>query len=194
VTGEFAARTRERLRDEVLAEAETVVLERGWRGLRMVEIADAVGVSRQTLYNEFTSKSVLAQALAMRMVEGFLAPVVAMVEDAADPADFWRRGVRYTLERAAGDPLVKSTLGGDGSESFLPLFTSEGGPVLALTATFSADAVSRRWPDLDPRRVRIATEMTSRLIISHITLPTEPLAAAVDAITELAISYLTAPA
>jgi AcrR family transcriptional regulator len=58
VSGAFVARTRERPRTEVLAAA---LEARGWRGLRMVEIADTVGVSRQTLYNEFVNKTALAR-------------------------------------------------------------------------------------------------------------------------------------
>ncbi|MGQ5228634.1 helix-turn-helix domain-containing protein, partial [Streptomyces sp. yara] len=39
---------------------------RPWSAVRMVDVAAAAGVSRQTLYNEFGSKDGLARALVRR--------------------------------------------------------------------------------------------------------------------------------
>ena len=48
---------------------------RPWTAVRMVDVAAAAGVSRQTLYNEFGSKDGLARALVRRAADGYLAGV-----------------------------------------------------------------------------------------------------------------------
>ncbi|MEH6379323.1 helix-turn-helix domain-containing protein, partial [Streptomyces sp. KLMMK] len=62
---------RELLLDAAFAALRT----RPWNGVRMVDVAAAAGVSRQTLYNEFGSKDGLARALVRREAETFLAGV-----------------------------------------------------------------------------------------------------------------------
>jgi AcrR family transcriptional regulator len=193
VSGAFVARTRERLRAEVLAAAEAALEARGWRGLRMVEIADTVGVSRQTLYNEFVNKTALARALALKVSGEFIDEVIANLGKADDPMTFWRDAVHYTLERAASDQRMKALFGVDGIDAFLPLFTTDGHPMIAQTGGRIAPEVCRRWPELDPVRVVEATDATSRLIISYIMLPGEPTEAVADRIAGLAIAYLKAP-
>ena len=193
MSGAFVARTRERLRDEVLAAAEAALEARGWRGLRMVEIAETVGVSRQTLYNEFVNKTALARALALKVSGEFVDEIMASMQTADDPLRFWRDAVHYTLERAATDRRMKALLGADGIDSFLPIFTSDGHPMIDQTGGRMGPAICRRWPELDPVRVAEATDATSRLIISYVVLPGEPVDVVADRIAGLAVAYLKAP-
>ena len=46
-------------RDALLDAAYDVVVAGDWQSARMVDVAAAAGVSRQTLYNEFGSKDAL---------------------------------------------------------------------------------------------------------------------------------------
>ena len=192
MNGDFVARTRERLRAEVLATAEAALQTKGWRGLRMVEIAESVGVSRQTLYNEFLNKTVLARALALKLASEFVDKIIADIDNAPDLFSFWRDAVFYTLERAGSDQRMKAILGADGSDSFLPIFTSEGSPMIALTGGRIGQEVCRRWPDLDPTRVTDAADATARLVISYIVLASEPTEVVADRIADLGVAYVEA--
>ncbi len=51
------------LRDQIVAAARRRTLAHGWNGITMARLADDVGVSRQTIYNEMGSKTHLAEAL-----------------------------------------------------------------------------------------------------------------------------------
>jgi hypothetical protein len=64
--------------------------------------------------------------------------------------------VGYTLTKAADDPLFKAFLVTENSETFLPLLTSDGEPVVA------ADDLA------------LAGETITRLTLSHIVLPLYP--------------------
>src|SRR3954467_6796789 len=59
-------------RDALLAAAYDAAVSGDWARTRMLDVARAAGVSRQTLYNEFGSKDALAQAMAMREIEQFI--------------------------------------------------------------------------------------------------------------------------
>ncbi|AZQ73434.1 TetR/AcrR family transcriptional regulator [Streptomyces luteoverticillatus] len=75
-------------RELLLDAAFTALGTRPWHGVRMVDVAAAAGVSRQTLYNEFGSKDGLARALVRREAETFLAGVehsLATARDATGP-------------------------------------------------------------------------------------------------------------
>ncbi|MEU5423760.1 TetR family transcriptional regulator, partial [Streptomyces sp. NPDC020667] len=73
---------------ELLLDAAYAALDRRpWSGVRMVDVAAAAGVSRQTLYNEFGSKAGLARALVRREADALLAGVERALADAGPTAD-----------------------------------------------------------------------------------------------------------
>src|SRR5690606_11304926 len=59
-------------RESLLDAAYAALARRPWSAVRMVDVAAAAGVSRQTLYNEFGSKDGLARALVRRETDGYL--------------------------------------------------------------------------------------------------------------------------
>jgi len=68
-----ASTTRERIVEAAVA----MTTEAGWSGVTMAALADRVGVSRQTVYNEVGSKEGLAEAVILRELARFLAVVSA---------------------------------------------------------------------------------------------------------------------
>jgi AcrR family transcriptional regulator len=62
-------------RESLLDAAYRALARRSWSAVRMVDVAAAAGVSRQTLYNEFGSKDGLARALVRREADAYLAGV-----------------------------------------------------------------------------------------------------------------------
>ncbi|MFJ9112672.1 TetR/AcrR family transcriptional regulator [Streptomyces sp. NPDC102283] len=82
-----------------------------WRTVRMVDVAALAGVSRQTLYNEFGTKSGLAGALLRRAADGYLAGVDRALR--APAPDRPAAVALWTLRAARQDALVKALLTGD---------------------------------------------------------------------------------
>ncbi|MBB5117102.1 TetR family transcriptional regulator [Streptomyces eurocidicus] len=102
-------------REHLLDAAFAALGSRPWSGVRMVDVAAAAGVSRQTLYNEFGSKDGLARALVRRETETFLAGVVKALAGAgpgADAADRCAAGAVWILRTARVNPLVRAALTG----------------------------------------------------------------------------------
>jgi AcrR family transcriptional regulator len=187
----FTERIRVQLREELLDAAAAAVFAGGWQRLRMQAIADQVGVSRRTVYNEFGNKALLAEALVMRVTERFLADVRQALIDAPDLNTGWERAVLSALSAAASDPLLSTVLTGADSTEFLPVLTSHGTAVIDYATDHLAGAARQRWPELSERSARLAAEATARLAISHIVRPGPSPEAAAHDIAELATGYLT---
>src|SRR5690242_14631831 len=63
------------MNERVVAAAAELTCEVGWANVTMGKLADRVGVSRQTVYNEMGSKPALAEAMVLRELATFLAAV-----------------------------------------------------------------------------------------------------------------------
>ncbi|MEC4018317.1 TetR/AcrR family transcriptional regulator [Streptomyces sp. H27-D2] len=128
-------------RESLLDAAYTILSSRPWDGVRMVDVAAAAGVSRQTLYNEFGSKEGLARALVRRETDSYLAGVdrvlsAAAVREGADAADCCAAAAVWTLRSARTNPLVRAALTGcrgerlpDAAVSAVPAVPAQRGSV-----------------------------------------------------------------
>ena len=103
-------------RETLLEAAHTAVLSQPWHTVRMVDVAAAAGVSRQTLYNEFGTKEGLGAALVHRLVEGFLDGAARAAAEArrrgADPASCCAAAAGWMLRTARDEPIVHAALTG----------------------------------------------------------------------------------
>jgi AcrR family transcriptional regulator len=158
----------------------------------MADLAAAAGVSRQTLYNEFGSKDGLVAALALREADRLLRGAVAAVEDptAGEPAVAVGAAVGWALAEASHNPLVKAALVDDAGD-LLPLLTTRSGAVLAALRDGLTVALTRRWPRLDPEHTQWVSELAVRLAISHLVVPTEPVATTVAHVETVVRRLLT---
>ncbi|GAA4937219.1 TetR family transcriptional regulator [Actinomycetospora succinea] len=186
----FADRTRGLVRDEALERAAELLVAGGWRGLRLQDVADGIGVSRQTLYNEFASKQGLAAALVLRRTEEFLAGLEAALDGEDDLYRAWVEAVRTTLDTVARDPLLRVLLTGQGAQDLLPLLTSEAEPLITAARDRAAAFLVRRRPDLDPATASAAAEIAARLTISHVVLPLHPPDVVADQIATTVVRFL----
>lgn len=193
----YATRARRELREALHDAAVRLVVERGYGGMRMQDVADAVGVSRQTVYNEFGDKWGLAKAIVLRENDRYLDGVDETLARHDDLYTAVAAAVAFTLETAADDPFTKAALTGDGREGgvdLLPLLTTESEPLLfAAHARILAHA-RRRWPHLDPGDLAEIIEAVVRLTVSHIVLPTDPSEKVAHRLARLVTGYLGEPA
>ncbi|WP_369193790.1 TetR/AcrR family transcriptional regulator [Streptomyces djakartensis] len=124
-------------RESLLDAAYTALARRPWSTVRMVDVAAAAGVSRQTLYNEFGSKDGLARALVRREADGYLAGVDRALAAHADPRERITATAEWTASAARDNALVRAILTGCWSER-LP------SPVLTAVPSGSAVPAQRR--------------------------------------------------
>ncbi len=162
------------MHERVVAAAAELTLEVGWAGVTMGKLADRVGVSRQTVYNEVGSKPQLAEEMVLAELAKFLAVVdEAFDEQPGNLVEAIRGASRGVLELARRNALLQAVVSASygAATELLPLLTTRN-DALVLTAT---EAVRRRvtaYPiDLDDRQLDAAIDMVVRLVLSHVVHP-----------------------
>ena len=172
------------MHQRVVAAAAELTLEVGWAGVTMGKLADRVGVSRQTVYNEVGSKPQLAEEMVLAELAKFLAVVdAAFDEHPGDLVEAIRAASRGVLELARSNALLQAVVSASyGAETeLLPLLTTRN-DALMLTATQTVRSrVGAYRIDLDERQLDAAIDMVVRLVLSHVVHPLgEPAATADD--------------
>ena len=179
-------------RDALLDAAYDAAVSGDWVRTRMVDVARAAGVSRQTLYNEFGTKDALAQAMAMREIQRFIDGTERALDEAHpdDPIQAVGAAALYTLQRAADNPLLKAALTDDTS-GLLSFLTSRGEPALVAARSSFENYYSTHWPDLPRDAIRTAAETIVRLTISYLTVPADvPHEVVAQRMSDLARTFL----
>jgi AcrR family transcriptional regulator len=171
VVESFGERSKRRLRDELLDAAYEAIVAGGYDGLRMAEVGRQVGVSRQTVYNEFGDKWGVLQAVAGRETERFLLDVNAALAEHRDPIAGLRAAVERALLLAADNPLVKAALGSPGSDQASQFLTTRGQQVLELSHQRLDAHVREHWPEVPAEDATICVDVALRVVLSHIVNP-----------------------
>lgn len=179
---------REALLDAALSALSTLP----WTSVRMVDVATAAGVSRQTLYNEFGSKDGLARAMVRRAADSYLAGVERAlgthVATGEGPAEL----ALWTVRAARADDLVKALLTGFWGDR-LPRPGAAGASLSAVPAQRRADvalptpaellalvrdravaalrSVNSANPPQDAADLALTCEIALRLALSYAMVP-----------------------
>ncbi len=161
-------------RERLLGAAAQYTAEHGWSTLTMGKLAELVGVSRQTVYNEIGGKPQLAEAMILRELETFLGRVDAAFSD--NPTDLVRAieaAAVNVLELARTDPLLHMVVrSSQGAESdLLPLLTTHSAALLDAAGAVVGEHVRRYDVPLDPERMQLMIDMVIRLVLSHMMQP-----------------------
>ncbi|TDD85220.1 TetR family transcriptional regulator [Actinomadura rubrisoli] len=181
------------VREALLDAAARLLVERGYRGVRMQDVAAAAGVSRQTVYNEFGDKWGLARAVVIRDNGRYLDGIDRVLSEHRGVYAAVTAAVLFTLEMSADDQLKKLVLTGAGGDEMLPLLTTQAEPVLFTTSARLTEHALRQWPDLDRGALTEITDAAVRLTMSHIMLPSCPPEAFAHVVARMVVRYLGVP-
>jgi AcrR family transcriptional regulator len=162
------------MRQRIVQAAVSLTAEVGWARVTMATVADRVGVSRQTVYNEVGTKPGLAEAMILHELDRFLG-VVNLAFD-AHPDDLVgaiRAASRDVLVLAKDNPLlhavVSATHGAD--TELLPLLTTHAESLLAAAKVVIADRIEGYDVGLDEEHLEAAIDMVVRVVLSHVMQP-----------------------
>ncbi|GGW86767.1 TetR family transcriptional regulator [Streptomyces malachitofuscus] len=178
-------------RESLLDAAYTALARRPWSAVRMVDVAAAAGVSRQTLYNEFGSKDGLARALVRREADGYLAGVDRALTGHTDPRDRLTATAEWTTSSARDNALVRAMLTGCWGER-LPM------PTLAAVPSGSVVPAQRRADGPLPSPADFVALVRDRAVavLAGPGIPrndTADLARSCELVVRLALSCVAAP-
>ncbi len=164
----------ETTRDRIVTAAVELTTSSGWAAVTMGRLAEAVGVSRQTVYNEVGSKPALAETMILEELARFLRVVERAFD--AEPDDLTRaieRAVSEVLTYARANKLlhavVSATHGAD--TELLPLLTTNAGSLLDAAKEVISARVVPYAPGIDPAYLEPATDMVVRVVLSHVMQP-----------------------
>jgi AcrR family transcriptional regulator len=160
--------------ERVVAAAAELTLEVGWAGVTMGKLADRVGVSRQTVYNEVGSKPQLAQEMVLAELAKFLAVVdEAFDERPDDLVEAIRSAACGVLELARSNALLQAVVSASyGAETeLLPLLTTRNDALVLAATEAVAARVAAYDVGIDDRHLAAAIDMVVRLVLSHVVHP-----------------------
>jgi len=163
------------LRERVVRAAVELTSEVGWSRVTMAGLADQVGVSRQTVYNEMGTKAGLAEAMILHELDRFLGVVTAAFD--AHPDDLVaaiETASRDVLTVARGNQLlhavVSATHGAD--TDLLPLLTTHSHSLLTVAKAVILERIPPYDVPLAGERLEAAIDMIVRVVLSHVMQPT----------------------
>lgn len=179
------------LHERLLDSAHAIIERSGWSNLTMAAVAGAVGVSRQTVYNEFGTKHGLAEQLALRELQRFLDVVRECLAGHTDLVE----GIRAACERVllmGEESLIVRAIAGTSQRTtspnptpdndFLKILTTESGEIVEASVEIVQQCIAEFYPQtaLTDAELAVAVESTVRLVLSAMTRPSKPPAQAAD--------------
>lgn len=170
----FSEASRGLLRDSVLDAMYEQLLRKDWSAITLSDIAQAAGISRQTIYNEFGSRHGLAQGYAIRLADRMVAAIdEALGSHRGDIYTALLVGFRGFFAESAADPLVMSLLTGVAKPDLLQMITTDSAPIITrasqqLTEVFITSAVGASEYDAG-----VLARAIVRLAMSYVSMPPE---------------------
>ena len=162
--------------DRVVDAAVDLTSRIGWSKVTMGKLADEVGVSRQTVYNEVGTKPGLAEAMIQRELQRFMA-LVQLAFDAHpdDLVEAIRAAAASVLEHAHDNALLKAVVSAThGADTeLLPLLTTHSASLLTVAKQVIADRMVPYDVRLEGLRLDAAIDAVVRLVLSHVMQPTD---------------------
>ncbi|MET9327424.1 TetR/AcrR family transcriptional regulator [Tsukamurella sp. NPDC003166] len=144
----------------------------GLRGTTSIaEVADALGVIRQTVYRYFPTVDALLQAAAVRSVGAFLDRLAAHVGGIGDPADAVVEGIVFTLDQVPRAPHLRLMLAGEHSHTEAIASGQAMAFGMTMIQRFDVDWSAHGY---DEARLRELVEFQLRIMQSFFISPGDP--------------------
>lgn len=182
------------LRERIVQTATIITSETGWSSMTMGRLADMIGVSRQTVYNEIGSKRQLAEEVVFAELQQFLAVVdAAFVAHPTDAVSAVRTACRDVLVRAAESPLIHAVVSTShgARHDLLPLLTTQSETLIETAKTVVRARLAPMSRPLPERELGTATDVLVRTILSHVMQPSASPDETADSMAWLAQQLLT---
>lgn len=151
-----------------------LLLEHPWGEVTLEAVARDAGVSRQTLYNAFGSRSGLARAYTEALADA-LCDVIEETLSAYpdDPRTGLEQGLLVFLETSLADPLIQRVRAGDAHHDLVRIVTTDAGPLLVRVADRLEVTVVGAWSQVSRERAAALARVVARLALSYVTMPPE---------------------
>ncbi|MCZ4541673.1 TetR family transcriptional regulator [Dietzia maris] len=182
---------RRSLRSTVFEAMHELLGSHDWSSVTMSDVAQAAGLSRQTLYSTFGNRQGLAQAYALQLSETFAGEIRdSIIRHPGQIDTALNEGINGFLLSSRNDPLVRALLTGDIKPDLLRLITTEAGPLIERATEVLTPALSDSWMRIEEAQARLAASIIARIGISFISLPPNDPDQLASGLTEVIAPYL----
>jgi len=171
----FREQVHQMLRESILDAAWGRAAKSEWDVVRIADIARDVGVSRQTIYNEFGTKQQLAEAVFSREMTTFLEGILEEARAASTPQEAVRDSLKWMFHHAAAHEMLQRMLADarDGrSTALLPFLTTNSHLITRPLRHLLTELYVERWGG-DPAYIERLVDFIVRMGISHIVLASD---------------------
>ncbi|BDY30385.1 TetR family transcriptional regulator [Mycolicibacterium mageritense DSM 44476 = CIP 104973] len=170
----YAEASRVLLRDSILDGMRDLLLTRDWSAITLSHVAQAAGISRQTIYNEFGSRQGLAEGYAMRLADRLVDAVdEAINHNVGQVHAAFLEGFRAFFVESAADPLVISLLTGASKPDLLQIITTGSGPIIARCSERLTGTFQNSWMKASDEDAGVLARAIVRLAMSYVSMPPE---------------------
>ncbi|OBF53205.1 TetR family transcriptional regulator [Mycobacterium sp. 852002-50816_SCH5313054-b] len=164
--------TDEEASRRIVASAVTLIAESG-SDVSIAEVAESLGVIRQTVYRYFPSAEALMQAAAVASVDGFLDRLTEAVSGISDPTEAMTEAVLYALEQVRRTPHLGILLSEPYRNAHTPSLASDEAQAFGMRMITRFD-VDWELYGYDQAALRELVEFTLRTMLSFFVAPNDP--------------------
>jgi AcrR family transcriptional regulator len=162
------------MHERIVVAATHLTVEAGWSAVTMGRLAEVVGVSRQTIYNEVGDKAGLAEAMILAELARFLEAVTSAFD--REPTDLLsaiRRAVNDVLMMSSGNALLKAVISAShGADTeLLPLLTTHSDALVETAKALVSDRVAAFDVPLTDTQLAGMIDVIVRVVFSHVMQP-----------------------
>ncbi len=163
-------------RQRIIEAAIELTASSGWASVTMARLADAVGVSRQTVYNDIGSKPALAEAMVLDELGRFLSVVERAFDNhPGDLVESIREAAEGVLVLAQDNTLlhaiVSATHGAD--TELLPLLTTHADSLLVVAKGVLNERLAAFALPFDEHQLAVMIDVVIRVVLSHVMQPSD---------------------
>lgn len=156
----------------IIAAAVRLIGETG-SAVSLADVANSLGVIRQTVYRYFPTADALLRAVAIASVDDFLDRLAEHVRGIHDPAEAITEGTVYTLDAVTRTPQLGITLSSSYPHDHSPEMTSAEARTfgMRMIEKFDVDWASHGY---DEASLAELVEFTLRIMLSFFAAPNDP--------------------
>jgi AcrR family transcriptional regulator len=164
--------TDEDASQRIVATAVKLIADSG-SDVSIAEVAESLGVIRQTVYRYFPTAEALMHAAAVASVDAFLDRLAETVSGINDPAEAMTEGVLFTLEEIRRTPQLGIPLSEPYRNAHPKTLASDEAQTFGMRMITRFDVDWAHY-GYDEAALRELVEFTLRMMLSFFVAPNEP--------------------
>lgn len=163
------------MRNTILDALGQLLTERDWSRITLTDVAKLAGVSRQTVYAQFGSRSGLSMAYVLRFFSAVIGDGVerAITDHPGDPFNAFVDGFRSFFAAFESDDVIKQLLHPERNPELIPTITEGSSEWLNNAKERLSASYQHSWAKATPTQADVLASAVVRVTFSYVLIPQE---------------------